>query len=32
MKKNIDLYFLLNDYEADGEKVQAAFFKIVYRF
>jgi hypothetical protein len=32
MKDNTDLYFLLNDYEIDGEKVRAAFFKIVYRF
>ncbi len=32
MKDNTDLYFLLNDYEVDGEKVRAAFFKIVYRF
>ncbi len=32
MKDNTDLYFLLNDYEVDGEKTRAAFFKIVYRF
>jgi len=32
MKDNTDLYFLLNDYEIDGEDVRAAFFKIVYRF
>ena len=32
MKDDTDLYFLLNDYEIDGEKVRAAFFKIVYRF
>ncbi len=32
MKDNTDLYFLLNDYEVNGEKVRAAFFKIVYRF
>jgi len=32
MKDNTDLYFLLNDYEVDGEKIRAAFFKIVYRF
>jgi hypothetical protein len=32
MKKNIDLYFLLNDYEIDGEEVCAAFLKLVYRF
>jgi hypothetical protein len=32
MKKNIDLYFLLNDYEIDGEEVSAAFLKLVYRF
>ena len=32
MKDNTDLYFLLNDYEVDDEKVRAAFFKIVYRF
>jgi len=32
MKDNNDLYFLLNDYEVDGEKVRAAFCKIVYRF
>jgi len=32
MKDNTDLYFLVNDYEVDGEKVRASFFKIVYRF
>jgi hypothetical protein len=32
VKKNIDLYFLLNDYEMDGEEVSAAFLKLVYRF
>ena len=32
MKDDTDLYFLLNDYELDGEKVRAAFLKIVYRF
>ena len=32
MKDDTDLYFLLNDYEIDGEKVRAAFLKIVYRF
>lgn len=32
MKDDTDLYFLVNDYEVDSEKVSAAFFKIVYRF
>jgi hypothetical protein len=32
MKLDTDLYFLVNDYEVDGEEVRAAFFKIVYRF
>jgi len=32
VKKNIDLYILLNDYETDTEDVQAAFVKLVYRF
>jgi hypothetical protein len=32
VKKNIDFYFLLNDYEIDGEEVRAAFLKMVYRF
>ena len=32
VKKNIDLYVLLNDYETDGEVVRAAFCKVVYRF
>ena len=32
MKDNTDLYFLINDYEVDGEEVRAAFFKTVYRF
>jgi hypothetical protein len=32
MRKNIDLYFLLNDYEIDGEEVSVAFLKMVYRF
>ena len=32
LKDNVDLYFLLNDYETDGEDVQAAFVKLVYRF
>jgi hypothetical protein len=32
MKDDTDLYFLLNDYEVDGEEVRAAFLKIVYRF
>ena len=32
VKKNIDLYVLLNDYETDVEDVQAAFVKMVYRF
>ncbi len=32
MKDDTDLYFLLNDYEVDGDEVRAAFFKIVYRF
>jgi len=32
VKKNMDLYVLFNDYETDGEDVQAAFVKLVYRF
>jgi len=32
MKDNIDLYLLFNDYEANGEDVCTAFFKVVYRF
>ena len=32
MKQNTDLYLLFNDYEIDGEKVSAAFVKMVYRF
>jgi hypothetical protein len=32
VKKNTDLYVLLNDYETDTEDVQAAFVKMVYRF
>jgi hypothetical protein len=32
VKKNIDLYVLLNDYETDTEDVRAAFVKMVYRF
>jgi hypothetical protein len=32
VRKNMDLYFLLNDYETDTEDVQAAFVKLVYRF
>lgn len=32
MKKNIDMYVLLNDYETGDEKVRAAFVKLVYRF
>ncbi|MHC4323680.1 MAG: carbohydrate binding family 9 domain-containing protein [Planctomycetota bacterium] len=32
IKKNMDLYFLLNDYETDSEDVQGAFVKLVYRF
>ena len=32
VKKNMDLYVLLNDYETDTEDVQAAFVKMVYRF
>ncbi len=32
MKKDIDLYVLLNDYETNGEKVRGAFVKMVYRF
>ena len=32
LKENMDLYFLLNDYETDDEDVQAAFVKLVYRF
>jgi len=32
VKKNVDFYVLLNDYETDIENVQAAFVKMVYRF
>ncbi len=32
LKKSMDLYVLLNDYEVDGEEVRAAFVKVVYRF
>jgi len=32
VKKNVDLYIMLNDYETDDEDVQAAFVKLVYRF
>ncbi len=32
VKKNMDLYVLLNDYETDTEDVRAAFVKMVYRF
>jgi len=32
MKKNIDMYVLLNDYETGDEEVRAAFVKLVYRF
>ena len=32
MKKNVDIYVLLNDYETGDEKVRAAFVKLVYRF
>ncbi len=32
MKTNTDLYILFNDYTTDGEKVTAAFVKLVYRF
>ncbi len=32
VKKNMDVYVLLNDYETDTENVQAAFVKLVYRF
>ena len=32
MALNKDFYVLLNDYEVDGEKVRAAFVKMVYRF
>ncbi len=32
VKKNMDVYVLLNDYETDAEDVQAAFVKMVYRF
>lgn len=32
MAMNKDLYLLFNDYEIDGEKVRAAFVKMVYRF
>jgi len=32
VKKNVDFYVLLNDYETDTEEVQVAFVKLVYRF
>ena len=32
LNKNVDIYVLLNDYEIYGEKVRAAFVKMVYRF
>ena len=32
MKKNVDIYVLLNDYQTGDEKVRAAFVKLVYRF
>jgi hypothetical protein len=32
MALNKDFYVLLNDYEVNGEKVRAAFVKMVYRF
>jgi len=32
VKKNMDLYVLLNDYQTDVEDVRVAFVKMVYRF
>jgi hypothetical protein len=32
MRKNMDLYVLVNDYTTDVEDVRAAFCKLVYRF
>ncbi|MHC4642133.1 MAG: carbohydrate binding family 9 domain-containing protein [Planctomycetota bacterium] len=32
MRKNMDLYVLLNDYTTDVEDIRAAFCKLVYRF
>ncbi len=32
MKHDTDMYFVLNDYEDNGDDVREAFFKIVYRF
>ena len=32
MKKDVDIYVLLNDYETSDEQVRAAFVKLVYRF
>ena len=32
MKKDVDMYGLLNDYETSDERVRAAFVKLVYRF
>lgn len=32
VKKNIDIYFMLNDYEIDGDEASIAFLKLVYRF
>ncbi len=32
MAQNKDFYVLLNDYEINGEKIRAAFVKMVYRF
>ncbi|MHC4284483.1 MAG: hypothetical protein ACYSWZ_16150 [Planctomycetota bacterium] len=32
MRKDMDLYVLLNDYTTDAEDVRAAFCKLVYRF
>ena len=32
MKDDTDIYFVLNDYEDNGDEERGAFFKIVYRF
>lgn len=32
VRKNMDVYFVLNDYSTEEESVRAAFFKLVYRF
>jgi hypothetical protein len=32
VNKDVDIYVLLNDYETGGEKVRAAFIKLVKRF